>query len=191
MKLKAIYFLLSIIVLVVLAGKSIFAQSGSCVFECPGANCRWVACFASGLCCPGDRVFMVDVGFDDVNPCVEACATSTCFNCTGACSCGGCFTGDTPVSVPGGEEAISSVKVGDQVQSFNPDTNEETTSVVEKIYELTREAYYKIKLKDGTEVKVTAEHPLYAIKGETEAPSFWEYLKTESLTRRLVDRIFK
>ena len=104
--------------------------------------------------------------------------------------CGGCFTPDTKVDSPEGEKEIKDLQEGDEVKSLDPETGEETASVVEKIHEVTRSAYYKIKLKNGKELKVTGEHPLYTLKQPEEPLTFWEYLKTQSFTKSLIDSIF-
>ena len=82
------------------------------------------------------------------------------------------------------------------MKSLDPQTGEEDLSKVEDIHEVSQSAYYRIKLKDGRELKVTAEHPLWAIQkdstsqesfqatSEVSGFSFWEYLKTESLTKK-------
>jgi len=99
---------------------------------------------------------------------------------------GGCFAPETKISTPGGQKAISELKVGDEVVSQNPESGGENRSLVEKIHEVTRSAYYKIKMKNGKEIKVTGEHPLWAIKKQEKPLSFWEYLKTESLTKKAI-----
>lgn len=106
----------------------------------------------------------------------------------GGCG-GGCFTPDTPIDTPEGEKKIKDLKKGDEVESFDLESKEEKNSIVEKIYETTRSAYYKIKTKDGKEIKVTAEHPLYAIQKDNTSLNFLEYLKNESFTRKLIDRV--
>jgi hypothetical protein len=99
--------------------------------------------------------------------------------------CSNCFTQDTLISTPSGEVEIGSVSVGDKVSGVDVDSGGVVESVVEKIYETTRSAYYKLRLSDGTEVKVTGEHPLYAVK-KSSSLSFWEYLRSYSLTSRFV-----
>ena len=128
--------------------------------------------------------------------CYEKCGVTgdcggTWYFCTdedtpSGCSC---FLPNTKISTPGGEKNIQDLKKGDEVKSFDVEKNKETKSIVEKIYETTRSAYYKIKLKDGTELKVTGEHPLYAIQKKDQPLTFWQYLKTESLIKKVVDWI--
>jgi len=64
-----------------------------------------------------------------------------------------------------------------------------STSLVEKIYEVTRSAYYKIKFKNGKELNVTGEHPLWAIKKPSGPLNFWEYLRSESLIKKAINKI--
>ena len=109
--------------------------------------------------------------------------------CGTDCSGGGCFTSETNVRTSQGTSQIKDLKVGDEVASQDPQSDKNTTSLVEKIYEVTRSAYYKLTLKDGKEVKVTGEHPLYAIQQSVKPLTFWEYLKSESLTRKAIDFI--
>lgn len=107
----------------------------------------------------------------------------------GGCGGSSCFSGETMVSTPDGGKEIQDVEQGDAISSYDPESGEEGTSEVEKIYETTQGAYYKIKTKDGTEVKVTAEHPMYAVQKTEESKNFWEYLKTESMIRNLINTI--
>ena len=159
--------------------------------KCARASCRCDHPYEPGSC-PGHE----QEGFEDGHCCdFTNCGPPErlyCFGtiqyCTGEppCGGGGCFSSETQVSTPGGQVAISELKVGDEVVSQNPESGEESQSLVEKIYEVTRSAYYKIKLKNGTEVKVTGEHPLYAMRAEKKPLTFWEYLKTESLTKKAI-----
>ena len=121
----------------------------------------------------------------------DFCGTGTYLCCFPEwCNGTGCFTAGTEVDTPEGTKEIQDLEVGETVESFDPETGEATTSLVERIYEVTRSAYFQVFLEDGTELQVTAEHPLYAIQErESETPSnFWEYLKTESLTAKFVNK---
>jgi len=117
------------------------------------------------------------------------------YDCTpgdspGGCG-GGCFTSDTPINTPEGEKEIKNLKEGDEIKSFDSSLGEKKNSIVEKIYETTRSAYYKIKTKDGRDIKVTAEHPLYTIQKDNSnnSSNFLEYLKNKSFTRKFIDRV--
>jgi hypothetical protein len=107
----------------------------------------------------------------------------------GGCGCGGCFTEDTLVDTNEGEKEIGELQKGEEVFSYNPDSGSENVSSVNETFEFERGGYYNIRTKDGREVKVTAEHPFFAIKKEQEPPTFWEYMKEESLTAKLLKRL--
>ena len=153
----------------------------------PGGGCSACRSYGAGDCggtdyCVGDHCVGGGVCVGDI------------YCCTGGDTppgCGGCFTAGTEVDTPEGTKEIQDLEVGETVESFYPETGEATTSLVEKIYEVTRSAYFQVFLEDGSELQVTAEHPLYAIQErESETPaSFWEYLKTESLVSRLAKKI--
>lgn len=110
--------------------------------------------------------------------------------CEGADVCSGdCFTPDTPVKTPEGEEAIIDLTEGDEVVSFDPETGSPSTGIIQKTFRFTRDAYYKIRTKDGRELKVTGTHPLFAVQKSETPLSFIEYLKTESIINRLISNI--
>ena len=136
------------------------------------ANCEYSGC-ASGML------------YESIKWCCSnANETPPCHLCGD-----GCFSGETKIGTSGGTDEIKSLTVGDKITSQNAETGENTTSLVEKIYEVTRSAYYKLTLKNGKEVKVTGEHPLYAIAQGQQPLSFIDYLKTQSLTKRALDYI--
>ena len=165
-------------------------------------NSVFAGCTARGKCCPGLRCGSCScVDFSGYicracDYCEDDYCCGTYFDCDPGdtppgCPCSGCFTPDTPIDTPNGENQIKDLEVGDEVKSFDEQTREEQTSLVEKIYETTRSAYYKLVLQDGTEVKVTGEHPLYAVPQSQEDLSFWEYLKTKGLVKKSLDSIIK
>ena len=146
--------------------------------------------------CDGDG----DGIYDGYPPCEDGChaecSADGCWcgggSCTNGmgCACGdagGCFLPETKVETPEGEKGIQDIQAGEKVKSWDPRTGEETTSQVEDVYQASQGAYYKIKLKDGQELKVTGEHPLYTIRKEKEPLNFWEYLKTGSLIKKSFD----
>lgn len=49
-------------------------------------------------------------------------------------ACGLSFSADTPVATPTGEQAISSLKVGDQVLAYDPQTHQTTTQTVQHLF---------------------------------------------------------
>ena len=135
-----------------------------CFNDASPGNCKFLTCgqFPSGTCCH--------------------------YNCTyeDECCGSGCFTPNTQVDTLNGDKAISSLGIDEKVVSSEPEVDKETTSVVEKVHEVTRSAYYKIKLQDEKEIEVTGEHPLYAIQKKETPFTFWEYLKTKSLTKKTI-----
>jgi len=162
-------------------------QFGCCELKSCGTgdDCSKPACHQDD--CQGNTV--------EVGPGTPGAYSGNCggceWKCCGCCwpSCGGgnCFIPETEVETSEGRKKIKNLKVGQEVISFDPETGSEASSLVEKIYEVTRSAYYKVRLKDGTELKVTGEHPLYAIQKKAEPLSFWQYLKTESLLKKGFD----
>jgi RHS repeat-associated protein len=48
--------------------------------------------------------------------------------------CGQSFSADTLVATPTGEQSISSLQVGDHVQAYDPQTHQESTQTVEKVW---------------------------------------------------------
>ena len=114
-----------------------------------------------------------------------------CSDKPSVCGNGDCFTPDTLIGTSGGQAAIINLEEGESVASFNPETDSESSSLIEKTFEFTRNAYYRICTKGGHEVNVTGTHPFFAVKKEAIPLSFWEYLKKESLTRKLFDKLLK
>jgi len=120
------------------------------------------------------------------------CESCPCVGCPGwGCQCcpcnnppcggGGCFTGETEISVgQAGERAgeqegetkeIKDLQPGDVVESFNPETGEVVEGTVEDVTKTTREGYYLLETESGEKVKVTGEHPFLAIKTTQQAIS--------------------
>jgi len=145
-----------------------------------GSNYRVMAvgCF----CGPGG------VGWGKCEPCFHG-KTGPADNI--CCFEGGesCFTPETVVETTDGSIIISELKEGDQLISLDIKTDGKVSNAVEKVYDASQNAYYKIELEDGQEVKVTGEHPLYAKPGEIKPLNFWEYLKTESLVKKALDKL--
>ena len=70
---------------------------------------------------------------------------------------GGCFTGDTLVSVPGGTQRIDEIKVGDNVFSFD-DKGDIHASKVLKVHEHENEDVIRYKLWGGKFIDATPNH---------------------------------
>lgn len=184
------------------------ASGGCCCGGAAGDSC-WVGCTCS--VCPNCAACgsAPDGG---CYACMEGCPTfpdiCSCEYCNGirceawggvspaycVSNCGGindCFTPDTPIKTPEGEEPIINLDEGEAVASFDPETGSPSTGLIRKTFEYTRNAYFKIRTKDGRELKVTGTHPLLAIQKNQVPLSFWEYLKTESFARKFLARIFE
>lgn len=71
----------------------------------------------------------------------------------------GCFTKEQLVITDNGNKAISEIKIGDKVLSYNHELliNEYKTVINTPIHK-TDDKIYKIKMKDGTIIKVTENH---------------------------------
>ncbi|MFC1727584.1 Hint domain-containing protein [Patescibacteria group bacterium] len=171
-----------------------------CASDPPAAecccNCWWAACHPefNPNCCLGDIIFISFWIYTDSDCSGAPCGSGACSNCSGDCStsCSGCFAGETSVDTPVGQKEIKDLQVEDEVSSFDPVTGQEVTSLVDKIYEVTRSAQYRVKLKNGQKLRVTGEHPLYATQKDQGDVSrveldFWEYLKTESLIKKAIN----
>lgn len=172
------------------------ASSGCVNWSCEcteDANCNGCACFSIGAF--GEC--QTSSGEKGLGWCVprDYCCSPVCCGqnwcCTGNdvppdCG-GGCFTPETQIKTSEGEGKIVDLEVGEELETYDFESNQKTDSLVEKIHEVSQSAYFKIKTEAGQELDVTAEHPLFAIQQEPKPLSFWEYLKTESLLKKIVD----
>lgn len=161
--------------------------------QCHGCDCWTYAC------CVGN-------GGSCIPDCIHRCGPATvCYgngDCVGdmyectetswpdGCGGGGCFTPETSIETAEGEKAIADLKEGENISGLDEKTGQASTGIIDKVYEVSRSAYYKITTKDGQEVKVTGEHPLYAIPEENQPLTFWQYLQTESLVKKVFDFLF-
>ncbi len=77
--------------------------------------------------------------------------------------CKFCFPADVEISMANGtSKTIDKISVGDDVVSFNENTDTFTHNSVEEIYERPYSGVLIcIELEDGTELKMTPEHPVY------------------------------
>lgn len=191
MKIKRSLILI-VIIWVTLSFVSVRETWGGCgTFMCGGSSGRCIA--ISKDFCPEGVETVCEIPFSDNQGCPSIDCYDGCVYCGCdpiGCSCGGCFTEEVKVKTPEGEEEIKNLWAGEEVQSVNPKTDQESTSLIEEVHEITRSAYYKIKLQDEKEVEVTGEHPLYAIQKEKAPLTFWEYLKNKSLISRLLNLSF-
>ncbi|MBU0757110.1 MAG: hypothetical protein KKF44_03515 [Nanoarchaeota archaeon] len=73
-----------------------------------------------------------------------------------------CFLPGTGVTLDDGTSVpIEDIEVGDYIRAYNEITGEYTASEVLELESPVREGYYHVLLEDGTELKVTDEHPIY------------------------------
>jgi len=163
--LPVFFVLLFLISLVIFTGH-VFAQDycdePGCYtseFDLPGP-CSATSCYYGGTTCGGTKDVYIIV---QENPCYE----HLYIGC-GGCRGGGCFVGDTQITTPDGQKAISDIKEGDMVVGLDTETGEKVETPAESVYELEREGYYEITVEkpDGAEeiLKVTGEHPLFVKK---------------------------
>lgn len=131
----------------------------SCCTECQGGYGPTTTCGVTCPCCPSSAtVFMMTCTTDYGQTYVDCCG-------------GSCFTGETEVDIKSQDlnfknQKIAELKPGDLVSSFNPETGEMSEGTVSDIKKRTVEGYYVLETEGGKKVKVTAEHPFLAVKGE-------------------------
>jgi len=116
--------------------------------------------------CPGIPAGECDpftVCGDSIGYCASAANSCSCRTCqtSGWCNCSACFTADMQVDTPHGLVPIKSIRVGDEVYSFDVETNIRVVGVVEKTYIHEDWSYGIIELSSGHTIEVTSNHPFY------------------------------
>lgn len=101
------------------------------------------------------------------DPASSAC--SGCGSCTSGCGC--CFLPNAKIAVEGGVVAISEIKVGDKVVSYDETTGAFGFSIVEKVlrhntetgdvHDFATHPLVKIICDNGKELIVTSNHPIF------------------------------
>lgn len=76
---------------------------------------------------------------------------------------GGCFVAGTLVATASGNIPIETVKAGDKVLSFNPDTQEVTEKTVEETFIRSTKEFVHITVGNDV-ITTTPEHPFYVMK---------------------------
>ncbi|OGC68691.1 hypothetical protein A2415_01925 [candidate division WWE3 bacterium RIFOXYC1_FULL_39_7] len=123
----------------------------------PGYDAQWVCrgdSYSEIQCCDA-----VDDGYD--YGCVWSGITCPAC-CESCCGTGGtCLLPDTEITMgDGSKRYIQFVKPGDLVKSLDKNGNYVNKEVIE-IETPVRDGYYVVLLEDGTELKLTDEHPAY------------------------------
>jgi len=125
----------------------------------------------------------------DICPCIGCdIIMNDCCPCSSPPCGGGCFTGETEISVgqeserageqEGKTKEIKDLQPGDIVSSFNSETGEIKEGTVSNVTRTTREGYYILETESGKKVKVTGEHPFLAIKSENNQASSTKFQTT-------------
>jgi len=103
----------------------------------------------------------------------EVCCVSTEYST--------CFTGDTLIKTASGQDKkINELAIGDLIQGYNIGEERIKEVKITNVFKHEKQNYYSVAFKDGSVLKATKDHPLYAEKG---------YLKVEDL--KVGDRIAK
>jgi len=78
------------------------------------------------------------------------------FNC--------CFSGDTEVTMSDHSiKLINTIEVGDQILSYNHDTEQHETNEVSEVVTRVNQKMYEFHLANGTKIKGSHDHPFYVI----------------------------
>lgn len=109
--------------------------------------------------------------YDDCKDRVDDCPCNCCCSnnlCSGPCS-ESCFLPGTEIRMADGTiKFIEDVSVGDFVLGYDLSLGKMVVSEVLELESPIREDYYFMLFEDGTELKVTREHPLYVRKDKVE-----------------------
>lgn len=165
---------------------------GSCFLLLLGGGFNFVSLAAcpAGQSCPaagGNCVSSCDAWYDDQYCfcfCFDGMYTWTC-GC-GTCGGGGCFPGETEITLDQKAEKIKNLDEGDKVTSFNPETGEMSENQVTNVYQLLREGYFELETESGKKVKVTGEHPFFAVEKEKTLISEVKATLSQTLTYQLI-----
>ena len=102
-----------------------------------------------------------DPNFCPFGPLIADIEITTICNGPEGTPCSFCFPGDTKIKTKKGEKNISDIKIEDIVYSYDEDTKKIVTNEVLYLYERMDNEFIIIELEDGTELKMTKEHPVY------------------------------
>lgn len=83
--------------------------------------------------------------------------------------CSFCLTGDTKISTPTGVVPIRDVQIGDEVLTYNHDTNLVETDIIEELHHRTVDEIYEVELENGVVLEITGNHEVW-IEGKGYVP---------------------
>ena len=75
----------------------------------------------------------------------------------------GCFIAGTKISTSLGNTAIETLKIGDEVLSYDTKDNTIKPSKISKVFKYKNKKYGELTLSNGTKFQVTKEHPFYVV----------------------------
>ena len=124
--------------------------------DCSGCSMRMGSCTSDDTCSclttVGDKLEAEEEDCNIVKQCEGGQTICTC----------SCFPAGTPISMADGTtKPIEDVRVGDQVLSYDVETDRFVNETVLALESPIRGGYYEIRFHGGT-LNVTNEHPLYA-----------------------------
>jgi hypothetical protein len=74
-----------------------------------------------------------------------------------------CFPAGTAVATPAGSTAIELLGIGDEILSYDPDTDREMVVVVDHVFPNRADHVYRIELVDGASIRATGAHPFWEV----------------------------
>lgn len=90
-----------------------------------------------------------------------------------AVGCALCFPAGTLVATPHGQQAIQTLKAGDQVLAEDPSTGKVQAESVQPVIHDPASALISVDLSDGSSIAVTADHPFWVDRGILLAKPGW------------------
>lgn len=77
---------------------------------------------------------------------------------------GCCFTNDTLITMADlSTKEINKIKVGDEILSYNPDTQQHETNEVDEVIIRVNRVMYKYVLESGKEIRASQDHPFFVV----------------------------
>jgi hypothetical protein len=137
--------------------------------DCPAdtkstAVCRAASgeCDAAETCDGASDDCPVDAYASDGTACTYSSCSSTCSSGSCASTSCSCFPAGTKVLMAdGSRKNIEKVKIGEIVLSYDVELMKFAKSKVLELESPVREGYYIIEFEDGSELKITNEHPVW------------------------------